>query len=386
MIEIFKNANYDFLSKKWLFIGVSWVLILAGVVSVAWRALDGNPNTHPFNMGIDFAGGSIVTVKFGAPPDLTKLRSAIEAQGIPGAAIVLQPVGSTIGQPPKNEVLVRLPNLVNVVQQAGQSETSAKSTEDVDIGKQKVAEALKSLNDSSAQIVGAEAVAPQVGADLRNRAIYVTLIACVGMLIYVAFRFKSWGFGIGAIIAVVHDVLVTLGLFSIFQLEINLTVIAALLTLVGYSMNDTIVIFDRIREMLNLRRRESLDVISNEAINQTLSRTIITSGLTFLTVVALVLFGGEVLKSFSWCLFIGIIIGTYSSIYIASPFMLWWEGPLKDWWKNRQGGASSTSNAPVTSAAQTAATTVSRATGEATTNVVRPVRKKKKSRPASAGR
>ena len=382
MIEIFKNANYDFLGKKWLFIGLSWLLILAGVVSVAWRALDGNPNTRPFNMGIDFEGGSIVTVRFGAPPDLGKLRSAIETQGIPGASIVLQPVGSTIGQPQKNDVLVRLPNLTTA-----QFETSAKATEDVDEGKKRVAKALESLKDSGAQIVGAEAVAPQVGADLRNRAIYVTLIACIGMLIYVAFRFKSWGFGIGAIVAVIHDVLVTLGIFSIFQLEINLTVIAALLTLVGYSMNDTIVIFDRIREMLNFRRRESLEVLSNEAINQTLSRTIITSGLTFLTVVALVIFGGEVLKSFSWCLFIGIIIGTYSSIYIASPFMLWWEGPMKDWWKNRQG--VNTASAAITQAAKTTATTVSntaQTAGNTGANVVRSVKKKKKGRPASAGR
>ena len=382
MIEIFKNANYDFLGKKWLFIGLSWLLILAGVASVAWRALDGNPNTRPFNMGIDFEGGTIVTVRFGAPPDLGKLRAAIETQGIPGAAIVLQPVGSTIGQPPKNEVLVRLPNMTTA-----QFETSAKATEDVDEGKKRVAKALESLKDSGAQIVGAEAVAPQVGADLRNRAIYVTLIACLGMLIYVAFRFKSWGFGIGAIVAVIHDVLVTLGLFSIFQLEINLTVIAALLTLIGYSMNDTIVIFDRIREMLNFRRRESLETLSNEAINQTLSRTIITSGLTFLTVVALVIFGGEVLKSFSWCLFIGIIIGTYSSIYIASPLMLWWEGPLKDWWKNRQSGPVSAASTGLTPAARSTATTVSntaQAAGHTATNLVGPAKKKKKGRPASA--
>ncbi len=387
MIEIFKDTKYDFLGKKWLFIGLSWVLILAGLVSVVWRAADGNPNTQPFNMGIDFAGGSIVTVRFGTAPDLGKLRSAIEAQGIPGAAIVLQPVGNTIGQAPKNEVLVRLPNLVAVERKAGESETAAKATQDVDIGKKKVADALGTMNDAAAKIVGAEAVAPQVGADLRNRAIYVTLIACIGMLAYVAFRFKSWGFGIGAVIAVVHDVLVTLGLFSIFQLEINLTVIAALLTLVGYSMNDTIVIFDRIREMLNFRRRESLDALSNEAINQTLSRTIITSGLTFLTVVALVIFGGEVLKSFSWCLFIGIIIGTYSSIYIASPFMLWWEGPLKDWWKKRKGETS-----PAKAVAQTVKTTTTavsdtaQSVGNTAANVARPVKKKKKGRPASAGR
>jgi preprotein translocase subunit SecF len=141
----------------------------------------------------------------------------------------------------------------------------------------------------------------------------------------VAFRFKSWGFGIGAVIAVFHDVLVTLGIFSLMQWEINLTVIAALLTLVGYSMNDTIVIFDRVRELLRTRRREGLEKLTNDSINQTLSRTIITAGLTFLTVLALLIFGGEVLRSFSWALFIGIIIGAYSTMYIASPFMLWWE-------------------------------------------------------------
>ena len=154
----------------------------------------------------------------------------------------------------------------------------------------------------------------------------------------------------GAIIAVLHDVLITLGLFSIFQFEINLTVIAALLTLVGFSMNDTIVIFDRIRESLGINKRESLEKVSNDAINQTLSRTVITSGLTLLTVVAMVAFGGEVLKSFSWCLFIGIIIGTYSSIYIASPFMLWWE--------ERFGHRLGTSEAATATAATSAASGV----------------------------
>ena len=177
----------------------------------------------------------------------------------------------------------------------------------------------------AASVKSAEAVSPQVGADLRNSAIIVTVVSCIAMLIFVAFRFKSWGFGIGSIIAVFHDVLVTLGIFSIMQWEINLTVVAALLTLVGYSMNDTIVIFDRIREMMKTKRREGLDKLANVAINQTLSRTIITSGLTFLTVCAMLVFGGPVLRSFSWCLFIGILIGTYSSIYIASPFMLFWE-------------------------------------------------------------
>ncbi len=320
MIEIFKNTNFDFLGKKWIFIGLSWVLIAAGVVSVCVRQFDGNPNTHPFNMGVDFSGGTIVTAKFGSAPDLTKLRAAIEKQDIPGSSIVLQQVGETIGQPPKNQVLIRLPDLTG-----GKFNTADKATVDADNGKKKIQLALNDMGDKEAKIIGAEAVSPQIGADLRNRAVYVTLIACLAMLVYVAFRFKSWGFGIGAIIAVLHDVLITLGLFSIFQFEINLTVIAALLTLVGFSMNDTIVIFDRIRERLGINKREPLEKVSNDAINQTLSRTVITSGLTLLTVVAMVAFGGEVLKSFSWCLFIGIIIGTYSSIYIASPFMLWWE-------------------------------------------------------------
>jgi preprotein translocase subunit SecF len=176
-----------------------------------------------------------------------------------------------------------------------------------------------------ATVKSTDAVSPQVGADLRNRAVYVTLLACLGMLVYVAIRFKSWGYGIGAVVAVFHDVLVTLGIFSIMQWEISLTVIAALLTLVGFSMNDTIVIFDRVREMLRLRRREKLEVLTNDAVNETLSRTIITNGTTFLTVFALVLFGGEVLRGFSWALFIGIVVGTYSTVYIASPVMLWWE-------------------------------------------------------------
>jgi preprotein translocase subunit SecF len=417
MIEIFKHANYDFLGKKWIFIGLSWLLILAGVVSVAWRALDGNPNTHPFNMGVDFSGGTLVDVKFRDRTDLNKLRLAIEQQGVPGPQIQLQPVAEGIGQGARNEVLIRLPNLLNVERKAGESVTSAKATTDADIGKQKILAALQSmfsagnvpgktdintvgrdqLKDQLAEldplglraggttqtaetryreiagrimdyrekergglvgsideiknlsgiepqlgqgltqifyagqaaIKSAEAVSPQVGADLRNRAIYVTLLACAGMLAFVAYRFRSLGFGIGAIVAVVHDVLITLGIFSIMHWEINLTVIAALLTLVGYSMNDTIVIFDRIREMMRVRRRDKLELLANEAINQTLSRTIIAAGLTFLTVLSLLLFGGEVLKSFSWALFIGIIIGTYSSIYIASPFMLWWEGLRK---------------------------------------------------------
>jgi preprotein translocase SecF subunit len=173
-------------------------------------------------------------------------------------------------------------------------------------------------------VISADVVGAVVGGDLRNRAIYVTLAALAGMLVYIAFRFE-WIYGVAAVLAVFHDVMITMGIFSLFQWEISLTVIAALLTLVGYSMNDTIVIFDRIRENLRLRRRDNLAQVANDSINQTLSRTVITSGLTFISVLAIVLFGGEVLRGFALALTIGIIIGSYSSIAVASPLMLWWE-------------------------------------------------------------
>ena len=173
-------------------------------------------------------------------------------------------------------------------------------------------------------VISADVVGAVVGQDLRNRAIYVTLAALAGMLVYIAFRFE-WIYGVAAVLAVFHDILITLGIFALFHWEISLTVIAALLTLVGYSMNDTIVVFDRIRENVRVRRRDSLAQIANDSINQTLSRTVIAAGLTFISVVAIVLFGGEVLRGFALALTIGIIIGTYSSIAVASPMMLWWE-------------------------------------------------------------
>jgi preprotein translocase subunit SecF len=172
-------------------------------------------------------------------------------------------------------------------------------------------------------IVGVEIVGPKVGAELRRQAIFVTLYALAGMLVYIAFRFE-WVYGVAAVIAVFHDVLITLGLFKLFGFEISLTVIAALLTLVGYSMNDTIVIFDRIRENNRLLRKESFADVVNKSINQTLSRTILTSGLTFLTVLVLFLMGGQVLRAFAFALVVGIVIGTYSSFGIAAPLVVAW--------------------------------------------------------------
>ena len=173
-------------------------------------------------------------------------------------------------------------------------------------------------------VTSADNVGAQVSKDFRDRAIYVTLAALAGMLVYIAFRFE-WIYGIAAVLAVFHDTMITLGIFSLIQQEISLTVVAALLTLVGYSMNDTIVVFDRIRENLRLRRRDSLVQITNDSINQTLSRTIIAAGLTFVSVLSILALGGQVLRGFALALTIGILIGTYSSIAVASPIMLWWQ-------------------------------------------------------------
>jgi preprotein translocase subunit SecF len=187
-----------------------------------------------------------------------------------------------------------------------------------------VVSALKdSFYASPFAVINVEIVGPKVGSELRRQAIYVTLYALAGMLVYIAFRFE-WVYGAAAVLAVFHDVLITLGLFSLLHFEISLTVIAALLTLVGYSMNDTIVIFDRIRENVRLMRREPFAAIVNRSINQTLSRTILTSGLTFLTVLVLFIMGGDVLRSFSFALVVGILVGTYSSFGIAAPLVVAW--------------------------------------------------------------
>jgi len=177
------------------------------------------------------------------------------------------------------------------------------------------------------KIVGTDAVGPVAGAQLRNQAVIATLLGLVGILLFIAFRY-DWTYAAGAVIAVFHDVLITLAFFSIFQWEISLTVLAALLTLVGFSVNDSIVIFDRIRENLTLHRDKSIYQLTNDSINQTMSRTIVTNGLVFLSVLALVLFGGEVLRGFSLALFVGSITGTYSTIAIASPIAIWWQAKL----------------------------------------------------------
>ena len=372
-MELFKNTNYDFLGKKWPFIGLSLLLTAAGLVSLA---VNGGPR-----YGIDFRGGALMYLKFADKPPVDKIRATVGSK----LPIDVQEVTSS-----PNEIIigteVKSDQALNAARK--QMVESLETTFNVSGGKldinntgagaladrlrdplQKASVALseQQLQDLAKAITGyrdtpprsglirnldelsavsgvtpqilnvlkqetypapftvrqTEIVGPKIGADLRRQAVWAVLYALGGMLVYIAFRFE-WIYGLAAVIAVFHDTIITLGLFSLFHKEISLTVVAALLTLVGYSMNDTIVVFDRIRENLKLSKRESLTEIVNRSVNQTLSRTILTSGLTFLTAISLFLFGGQVLNGFSFALVVGIIVGTYSSVFIASPIVIFW--------------------------------------------------------------
>ncbi|MEP6921755.1 MAG: protein translocase subunit SecF [bacterium] len=312
MIQVFTHVNIDWLSKRRAFIAVSILLMLAGLGSAVVRQLVPG-GTEAFNLGVDFKGGTVVTAKFNQPVTAEVIRSSLASHGAPDA--IIQPVTDK-----PDTFLIKLP----LAGSEGESQAQ------VEEGRKKVSEALSSLGPQGTayEIIGTDAVGAIAGAQLRNKAIAATLAALVGILLYIAFRFE-WTYGAAAVIAVFHDVLVTLGFFSIFQWEVSLTVIAALLTLVGFSVNDTIVVFDRIRENRRLHRRESLYKTTNDSINQTLSRTTITNGLVFLSVLAMVIFGGEVLRGFSLALTVGVLFGTYSSVAIASPIMVWWEQRLE---------------------------------------------------------
>jgi preprotein translocase subunit SecF len=314
MFQILHDVNVDWLGGRRWFVGISVLVMLAGLGSAIFRQATGR---QAFNLGVDFKGGTVVTARFKQRPADDAIRSALVSKGLSDA--VVQPVTDR-----NDTVLIKVPleaegqdGRARVREALSQFGTEAPATSE-----------LEADPNAAYKIVGTDAVGAIAGAQLRNKAIAVTLAALVGILIYIAVRFE-WTYGAAAVIAVFHDVLVTLGFFSIFQWEVGLTVIAALLTLVGFSVNDTIVVFDRIRENRKLHRRDSLYKITNDSINQTLSRTVIANGLVFLSVLAMVLFGGDVLRAFSLALFIGVIFGTYSSIAVASPIMVWWEQRLE---------------------------------------------------------
>ncbi len=313
MFQILQDIKIDWLGNRVWFIGISVLLMLAGLGSAIFRQATGG---QAFNLGVDFRGGTVVTARFKQRPPDDAIRQALSEKGVHDA--VVQPVTDRT-----DTILIKVPLI-----EGKDGRTQVRDALNTFGSEAAATTELGADPNAAYKIIGTDAVGAIAGAQLRNKAIAVTLAALVGILVYIAFRFE-WTYGAAAVIAVFHDVLVTLGFFSIFQIEVSLNVIAALLTLVGFSVNDTIVVFDRIRENRKLHRRDSLYKITNDAINQTLSRTVITNGLVFLSVLALVLFGGDVLRAFSLALLIGVIFGTYSSIAIASPIMVWWEQRLE---------------------------------------------------------
>lgn len=288
------DINLDFVGKRKIAIIISLTLVFIGLISLVVK---GGPS-----YGIDFAGGTLVQIKFSETTSAGDLRSSLGNLDLRG--LTIQQVGDA-----GNEFLVR------VQESSDNLETLAAKIQTTLEGK---------YGAGQLEIRRTEMVGPQVGKDLRNKGAQAVIFAIVGMLIYITFRFE-FRFGVGAIIATVHDVLITLGLMSLLNLEVDLTVIAGFLALVGYSVNDTVIVCDRIRENMGKLHSQSLAHIINRSINETLSRTIMTSGLTLLSVLALYVVGGSVIHNFAFVLLVGIIVGTFSSIFIASPILLFWE-------------------------------------------------------------
>jgi preprotein translocase subunit SecF len=328
MFRLLPNINVDWMGLRKPLIAISIVILLAGLISAIGRQITPG-GTDAFNLGVDFQGGTVITAKFKQKPSVDDIRGALNTTG------VTEPIIQD-SLDKQDEVLIKIPLLEATAEQGGE----AANANQVNVGRETVKKALDSFGpeaqanlnlqddpNAAYKIVGTDSVGPVAGAQLRNQAVIATLLGMVGILLFIAFRY-DWTYAAGAVVAVFHDVLVTLAFFTVFQWEISLTVLAAMLTLVGFSVNDSIVIFDRIRENLTLHRDESLYKLTNNSINQTMSRTIVTNGLVFLSVLALVLFGGEVLRGFSLALFVGSIAGTYSTIAIASPIAIWWQSKL----------------------------------------------------------
>jgi preprotein translocase subunit SecF len=396
-VELFRNTNIDFLGKKWYFLAFSLIFSVAGICSMLFW--------HHIPLGVEFRGGTLVYVKFARTPNLDQIRKDMDRAGLHDPKI------QNFGLASNNEVLVdlgiqetseaALDKGKNTIIRALEPQSDAGKQDLNNIGEASLqaylmqkdpmhlgtdaeqrytaiagqiedfrnkerggilpsidelrgvapAEVISALQQdfftSGFVVRNVEIVGPQVGSQLRHQAIMATLYSLGGMLVYLWFRFEMI-YGVGAVVACFHDTIITVGFFSLLDKEISLTVIAAILTLIGYSMNDTIVVFDRIRENLKLMRREKLADIVNKSINQTLSRTILTSGLTFLTVLSLYVFGGEVLRGFSLALVIGILIGTYSSIAVAAPMLV----AYQDWRARKAGQAVAERMSPSRNKAQ----------------------------------
>jgi preprotein translocase subunit SecF len=305
-MQIFKTPHFDFLRWRWFAIGLSWLIILTGVAVIKTKGLP---------LGVEFSGGTVVIVQFEQePPDSSVIRSALE-RSMPGEGqnAVIQRYGPEASR----QYMIRVPD-VGAEAGAGLSEKA-----------DKVVAALKAGNVGSIKLpVSTEIVGPAVGQDLRRKGFLATVLSLIGILLYIAFRFQ-FSFAVGAVVATVHDLLVTFAFLAFFRYDLSLNVIAAILTVTGYSTNDTIVIFDRVRENVRGMRRDNLYDIVNKSVNQTMGRTVITAGTALLSAVALFLFGGEVLHGFAFTMIVGIVTGTYSSVFIAAAIAVIWQGRTK---------------------------------------------------------
>ena len=296
MLELIKNTNIDFMGKKYIAFAFSGILSIIGIIAIIQIA------NGKANLGIDFAGGTSIQLKFEKPVVLHSVRKALEESGLKD--FDLQDL------PTENKILIRVKKTEHQLGQTSEAITGIIS---------------QKLPDNKYVVDSTTEIGPKVGGKLRLDAAKAAVFAVIGILVYVAFRFK-FNFGVGATIATFHDVLAVLGVFFLMGREINLILVTALLTIAGYSLTDTVVVFDRIRENLKIKHKEPLEAIMNASINEVLSRTIITSLTVLLTSIALFFFGGEVIHDFSLAMIMGVVIGTYSSIFIASPTVLLWGG------------------------------------------------------------
>ena len=294
-MRIFTNPNYNFIRWRWHAIGLSLAVIVAGAVMMATRGLP---------LGIDFAGGTNVVVRFEQPVSEDQVRQALD-KTLSGEKAVQQ-----YGAAADRSILIKLPQVQTAEQGAN-----------IERGSKDIVAALQKAGLPKFEVVSTEIVGPVIGADLQRKGIYATLASILGITVYIAIRFRP-SFALGAIAATFHDIFVTLAFLTFFGYDLSLNVVAALLTITGYSVNDTIVIFDRVRENMRTMRRESLEYVVNLSVNQTLSRTIITAGTTFLSVFSLYLFGGEVLRGFAFTMLVGIVSGTYSTVFIAAAIAI----------------------------------------------------------------
>jgi preprotein translocase subunit SecF len=322
-MQIFHNPTFNFVKYRWPALFLSWAIIAAGLVTIWFQGVP---------LGVEFSGGTQVVVQFDAKPGIDQVRSALD-RSFPGGGqnVVVQSWGTEA----QRQVMVRVPH------------TGRESGTELMRTKDEILKALQSGGFGQAREVGTEVVGPVVGKELASKGTWAFVLSLFFILLYLWFRFEL-SFAVGATVATLHDILITMALLVFFRYEMSLNIIAALLTMTGYSTNDTIVIFDRVRENLRGMRKDNIKEIVNVAVNQTLNRTIITGGTALLSVIALYLFGGEVLRGFAFTMIVGIITGTYSSVFIAAAIVTFWP--------HGRGGARIAASAPATPAAKPAAT------------------------------